>query len=353
MPLNASLEITDVSRGTKNILTVLHCIVITFAVVGNIGVIVVFAKNKSFRGAVTIPILSLAIGNLLMALLCLPFSLILVLSRSLEMNSFSEFVCKLVPYMETTTIVSNALTMGGIAMERYFATLHPLKSRSIQSTTKTVLILTTIWMVAVCLAIPNLLWHSLEPILSADILNGPYQGFCSPSNHTAMTVYRLLILVGIFGLSFIAITVAYVQINRHLNKRKSPGNSQCPVELLHMKTSRRVISMLVAVQVLFFICWAPFLLFQAIAPVLKLEITPGNLNLYYFLHWWAACNCCQNPIVYTLLHPKFRRNFLSLCSCCCKQTKVRPIESSTSDSPPTSDRDTVTKFVTSLAASTN
>lgn len=342
LPLNASYGVVDISQESKQVLTVLYCIVITFALVGNIGVIVVFAKNKSFRGAVTIPILSLAISNLLMALFCLPFTLIIVLSRTLKMDSFGEFLCKMLPYMETTNIVASTLTMGCIATERYLAVVYPLKSRNYQSTARTLVILACIWVSAVCIAVPNLLWHAIqsaeaEPLLFEGLFSPDGEGICAMDDKktTSVTAYRFFICVGIFGLSFVAVTVAYIQISRHLKARKTPGNSNCPVEILHVKTSRRVITMLVVVQILFFVCWAPFLLYQALIPLIGVRTTVTNLNIYYYLHWWAACNSCQNPMVYTLLHEKFRRNFLAIC--CCgypKKTKVQPVENSSNESSP-------------------
>ena len=335
-------EVVDISVESKNVLTVLYCAVITFALVGNIGVIVVFAKNKSFRGAVTIPILSLAISDLLVTVVCMPFTLANILNRTMDYGTFSEFICKVVPYMQTTALVANTLTLGCIAFERYIAVIYPLKSRSYQSTTRTLVILGSIWIVGVSLSIPNLLWFSLVQVNNLVIpeeWNNMYmlydQSYCMPAgdNKWPMIAYRFVILVCVFGMPFIAMSFAYTQISYHLSNRKSPGNSSCQSEVIHVRTSRRVITMLVVVQLLFFICWTPYLLFEVIGPVVDMQLTETLLNVKYYLYWFAASNSCHNPLVYTFLHEKFRKNFASICCCLKAKSKVEPTESAISKTP--------------------
>ena len=81
------------------------------------------------------------------------------------------------------------------------------------------------------------------------------------------------------------------------------------------RLARRVTLMLVMAMVLFVICWMPYLLFEAIALTANLPTRPDLLNARYYLEWLSVSNCCHNPIVYTLLHEKFRRILVDALSC--------------------------------------
>lgn len=75
----------------------LYSIIFLLAVVGNILVILTLVKNIRIRTNTNVFLLNLAISDLIVAVLCMPFTLIGTLLRDFV---FGETMCKLVPFMQ-------------------------------------------------------------------------------------------------------------------------------------------------------------------------------------------------------------------------------------------------------------
>ncbi|XP_059149400.1 cholecystokinin receptor-like, partial [Physella acuta] len=84
------------------------------------------------------------------------------------------------------------------------------------------------------------------------------------------------------------------------------------------KTKKQVIKMLVAVIVVFIVCWAPILISNALTAFGYLHpLNYGYLKpmrqAFYVL---AYCNSCINPVIYGFMSKHFRSTFYhALCTC--------------------------------------
>lgn len=88
--------------------------------------------------------------------------------------------------------------------------------------------------------------------------------------------------------------------------------------LLTLAYILQVIKMLIAIIVVFIICWAPILVNNVLV---SFEILPF-LHIGYYKHMreafyvMAYANSCVNPIVYGFMSKNFRRTFkMALCRC--------------------------------------
>jgi neuropeptide Y receptor len=100
---------------------------------------------------------NLALGDLLMALLCVPFSYISVLSQYWP---FGGFLCAIVSPAQATTVFVSAYTLVALAVDRYMAILYPLRPRLRQS--QALFVIAVIWVVALITALPVAVFTRVE-----------------------------------------------------------------------------------------------------------------------------------------------------------------------------------------------
>ncbi|KAK6172472.1 hypothetical protein SNE40_016112 [Patella caerulea] len=74
-----------------------YSVIFLLAVVGNILVIVTLIQNKRMRTVTNVFLLSLAISDLLLAVFCMPFTLVPVLLRNFI---FGAVMCVLIRYLQ-------------------------------------------------------------------------------------------------------------------------------------------------------------------------------------------------------------------------------------------------------------
>ena len=322
------IQLEDVSKTSKIILLTLYTITILLAVLGNLCVLV-FSGSRQFRSVNSVFIVSLAISDLLLTLLCMPFNMINIVNRTWEFGDFGEFACKNIPYVQMTTVSATWLTITCISLERYVAVLHPMRSKSLRRRSRTLVVTILVWIVSAAMAVPNLLLY--------DFITIPYHSpedeelfihMCivpTEKRHMLVT-YRWFNVVTLL-VPVIWMTFAYICVVHRLWIRKSVSTetSHHHVDPGRLTLYRRVVKAVVAVMVLFFLCWTPTILFEAIAVTIETEATEAMLNVRYYLHWLANSNAFHNPIVYTLLHANLARNLRGCCQRCgCARVKVYP-----------------------------
>jgi hypothetical protein len=116
-----------------------------------------FEHFKSILALFLFHVGNLALGDLLMALLCVPFSYIPVLSQYWP---FGGFLCAIVSPAQATTVFVSAYTLVALAVDRYMAILYPLRPRLRQS--QALLVIAVIWVVALITAIPVAVFTRVE-----------------------------------------------------------------------------------------------------------------------------------------------------------------------------------------------
>ncbi|KAK6976329.1 cholecystokinin receptor type A, partial [Biomphalaria glabrata] len=75
----------------------LYVIIFLLSVVGNILVILTVAQNKKMRSVTNVFLLNLAVSDLLLAVFCMPFTLVPLLLRNFI---FGEFMCVAIRYLQ-------------------------------------------------------------------------------------------------------------------------------------------------------------------------------------------------------------------------------------------------------------
>ena len=353
--------IEDVSDTSKLVLAVLYCVIIPLSGVGNLAVIGVFLCKSRLQTLSNMFLISLACSDLVMTLVCMPVNALLVQRRTWDFGELGALSCKLLPYAQTFGVAANIFTLVVIAIERFLAVMFPLKMKQVSHATYRVtssVTLATVWLAAALLAIPNALWFEYASVCGAlqdllpdlDLAETTCEALgeehfeyklasCRiPSDLAdAFKIYRLLFLVFLFLLPLIVTSVLYVCISVRLWSRKSVHNQCVTVDLLRMRTYKRVTLMLVTIQTLFIVCWSPTMLYEALSAYNDTGVSDESLTLRYYFLWLAMCNSCVNPLVYVFLHEKFRKSLTCSAATGPGGGKRPPKKTRVAPQPPQSD----------------
>ncbi|XP_074029061.1 pyrokinin-1 receptor isoform X2 [Leptinotarsa decemlineata] len=283
-------------------LTVIYGIIFITGTIGNVSTCIVIARNKSMHTATNYYLFSLAISDLLLLIAGLPQEIYLFWSRYPYI--FGGVFCFLRGLFAETSGNATVLTITAFTVERYLAICHPFLSHTISKLSRVVKLILFIWILSIGLAIPQAL--PLQVV-----------GSC-PQCLVVETIIDHAFELSTF-LFFVApmtlIIVLYVLIGVRLKSSRMMKKRISTNARIQSKSSRKVIKMLVAVVVAFFICWAPFhvqrlySIYQQPSPEthkLHLKIYEVVTYISGILYYMSAT---INPILYNIMSAKFREAF--------------------------------------------
>ncbi|XP_034949889.1 pyrokinin-1 receptor-like [Chelonus insularis] len=319
--------------------TIIYLSIFLTGTIGNISTCIVIARNKSMHTATNYYLFSLAVSDLLLLFSGLPAEVYLVWSKYPYI--FGEGFCILRGLAAECSTNASVLTITAFTIERYVAICHPFLSQTMSKLSRAIKLILFIWLISLCFAIPQALQFGIiaHPHISPDLV------VCTLKTFVIKHSFELSTFL-FFVIPMTLITVLYSMIGLKLRKsnamkkrnienqgiRKLPNSKNRRCESRHStgKSSRRVLKMLVAVVVAFFICWAPFHVQRLIAiygtgsdhvtskskwmEFLYLLFTYISGVLYYI-------STTINPILYNIMSNKFRAAFKETLARSCGNSK--------------------------------
>ncbi|CAG05857.1 unnamed protein product, partial [Tetraodon nigroviridis] len=345
----------------------LYSLIFLVSVIGNLLIIVVLTVNKRMRTVTNTFLLSLAVSDLMMAVFCMPFTLI---PSILKDFIFGAAMCKTVSYFMGISVSISTFSLVAIAIERYSAICNPLKSRVWQTRSHAYRVIAATWVMAILIMIPYPIISHLDSFQRADNTTAHQCRHKWPIATAEQTWYILLLLV-LFAIPGLVMIVAYGLISRELYRgihfemshRKDAhdvkngltssvstnsddgdgcyvaqrphsmemstiaGSSRAPrgeqprsnTSEAKLEAKKRVIRMLVVIVVLFFLCWMPLYCvntwraFDDISAKQALSGAP-----IAFIHLLCYTSACVNPVIYCFMNTRFRKALFATFSCCGK-----------------------------------
>ena len=311
------------------LLSILMILLIIVTVIGN-GCVMYIIYRKSVLHSVTgIMMFNLAVTDLLVGLMNMPFSLAAFVANGWE---FGIVVCKMVAFIHTQMSTASVVWLAIISIDRCCAICKPFKYNFIFTTSKVKGIIIIGYLISVVVALPPLFEYKSW---------GRYRylgkmAFCWVSDCKARQY--LISLMSFLASSFIVIVICHVLIYRSAksncrriprlttNNRDQQQSYSTPLRTLvpwlstttpqqNYPTFKRFDSIekdkinkttLIIVGT-FFICWAP----RTIIGILQL-LTP-NLDNYGIIEllclWLSMTNSTLNPIIYGFHNKVFRQEF--------------------------------------------
>ncbi|KOC68526.1 Pyroglutamylated RFamide peptide receptor [Habropoda laboriosa] len=273
------------------------------------------------------------------------------------------FLCKSVHYMQSVSAICSVVTLTAMSIERYYAIVHPMRAQYTCTISQARKIVIITWVASFLLGIPmiftqahkevgmrviaywcvrdseiGLLWRAHEVYMLVLVLVLPLtvMAFCYTAicweiwrvmkRRYHMTSHRVLTPTNVDTES-----IPMTQRQSVRNSRRSHREDGQTEE--ESRTMKQVVKMLVAVVVLFAICWGPILVDNMLTaygflPRVKVG-TYKHLNTAFQL--MAYFNSCINPIVYGFMSKHFRESFLSAACggwwiCCPRKGYRAPVK---------------------------
>ncbi|XP_027571363.1 neuropeptide Y receptor type 2-like [Pipra filicauda] len=293
--------------GVQVVLIAAYSLIILLGFIGNSLVIYIIVKYKTMRTVTNFFIANLALADLMVDTLCLPFTLVYTL---LDEWKFGAVLCHLVPYAQALSVHVSTLTLTVIALDRYRCIVFHLDSRISKRLSFT--IIAVMWLAAAVLAGPLAIFreYRYEEIPSINLKMAVCSEKWPSGNNRDATIYSLSMLLLQYVLPLAIICYAYTRIWFKLKNHVSPtsrNENQC--------RRRKTTKMLVMVVVVFAVCWLPFHIFQLAIDLDLVLIFHEYKLLYTVFHVGAMCSTFVNPLLYGWMNKNYRNGFLMFFRC--------------------------------------
>ncbi|XP_015272586.1 PREDICTED: pyroglutamylated RFamide peptide receptor [Gekko japonicus] len=324
--LQPLVYIPELSGRTKLAFVLLCVLIFALALFGNCLVLYVVARRKAMRTVTNIFICSLALSDLLIAFFCVPFTML----QNISSNWLGGvFACKMVPFVQSTAIVTEILTMTCIAAERHNGIVHPLKMKWQYTNRRAYTMLGIVWLAAAIVGSP--MWHVQRLENKYDFLYEKRYVCCLEewASPVHQKIYATFILVILFLLPLMLMLLLYSKIGYELWIKKRIGDASV-LQTMHgsemskiSRKKKRAIIMMVTVVVLFAVCWAPFHVIHMMIEYSNFEREYDDVTIkmiFGIVQIIGFSNSICNPIVYAFMNENFKKNFTSaICFCVIRQ----------------------------------
>ncbi|XP_071440849.1 neuropeptide Y receptor type 2-like [Hetaerina americana] len=297
----------------------------------NILLSVVVARRQHMHTPRNLYVANLAVSDLTLCLLCMPFTLVSLLKRRW---SLGEALCKMVPAAQGANVMVSVGTITLIALDRYFTIVRGggggggvgesgggMHHRRLRRRRRVLLSLALLWLVALLAAAPVLKFQVVESFAFQRMLL--YETCIErwPSR-TAKLSYTVSMLIVQYVIPIVVLGCIHARIAAHLNAHAQALCGSRPARRA-LARNRRTTLLLAGVAVLFAVSWMPLNVLSLLADASPDLFSTSANELYIALavcHATAMTSAISNPIVYGWLNTNIRHEFMQLlhpkCAAC-------------------------------------
>ncbi|XP_048876645.1 prolactin-releasing peptide receptor-like [Brienomyrus brachyistius] len=305
-PLFAGVEFL---QSFKGLIIPCYTLVVLVAMLGNYLLLHVICRSRKMHSATNVFIGNLAFSDMLMCATCVPFTLAYAFNPHGWV--FGRFACYLVFLIQPVTVYVSVFTLTAIAVDRYYAMVHPLKKRI--SVPACAYVLTGIWLASFALVAPAVA-HTYHVEFRKEGFTICEEFWMGQERQRLAYAYGTLLITYVLPLS--ALCVSYLCISVKLRSCVAPGlrtESQAEAQRARKRKLFRLVALLVAA---FGVCWLPIHVFNVLRDVdIRLIDKRYFLLIQLLCHLCAMSSSCCNPFLYAWLHDRFRAELRRMLAC--------------------------------------
>ena len=296
-------DILEQSDPLTAIFIIMYVILFFIGVSGNSLVVYVVLRNKAMQSITNIFITNLAVSDIMMCLLAVPFT---PLSYFMNSWTFGEILCHIVPMTLCICVYVSTLTSTAIAVDRYFVIVYPFKPR--MKTCVCLLMIVAIWIISVSISLPLGIYQHIEE-------NGDTKT-CTEEwpKEQARQFFTVTSLVLQYIVPCSIITYCYYKVSLALRKRSrsriGTGSVNRERDEMEIRRKRRTNKMLIAMVTIFVICWLPLNLVLLVGEYHPtFGNTPFHSLIFFTAHVIAMSSTIYNPFLYAWMNDNFKKEF--------------------------------------------
>lgn len=321
-------------------------IFILITVIGNFFVIFAIVTEKNLKGIANCLILSLAVADLMVAILVMPLSAYNEVNK--QAWTLGPELCQIWTSLDVMSCTASILHLLAIAVDRYWAVTNVEYARS-REPLRIYLLIGSVWTGAVIISIAPILgfkdtefYERLEKdqrcLVSQNVI---YQVFATCSSFYIPLIFILVLYWNIFKQARKRIrskpgaaAVLIVEKNKngqsssieseqnHALSEHEDQNSEANINRLLLlakrekkiakesteaKRERKAAKTLMIITGAFVCCWLPFFIMALLMAVCE-ACQPSDF-VFGIMLWLGYTNSLINPVIYTVFSPDFRNAF--------------------------------------------
>ncbi|KAJ8399625.1 hypothetical protein AAFF_G00410360 [Aldrovandia affinis] len=354
--MNSSNCTAEVNKSaTSKVLLSLMLSLLAVVTIGiNSLVITAIIVTRKLHHPANYLICSLAVTDLLVAILVMPFSIVYIVKETWIMG---QVVCNIWLGVDITCCTCSILHLAAIALDRYRAITNAVEYSCKRTSRHAMVTIVAVWVLSVFISLPPLVWrrqgsHSIQCLIKHDHI-----GFTIYSTFGAFYIPLGLILILYYRIYRAAKTLYHKRGASRLDRQETNGSTlpRCsdrdpgalsPPEKSYSEPSaegdhvriafrsprlesrrersfgrrrvsgtreKKAATTLGLILGAFIVCWLPFFLKEVI--VSACASCSMSAEMADFLTWLGYLNSLINPLIYTIFNEDFKKAFQKLFKC--------------------------------------
>ncbi|XP_033230913.1 neuropeptide CCHamide-1 receptor [Belonocnema kinseyi] len=302
------------ARPETYILPAVFSFILIIGVTGNGILVLTILRHANMRNVPNTYVLSLALGDMLVIVTCVPFTITVYV---LDSWPFGLLLCKVSECAKDVSIGVSVFTLTALSADRFFAIVDPMRKLHTAGTGRratrfTSCIAALIWCLAAICALPATFSYIRFFRVNKDVTFKTCYPFPEEFGPNYPKIVLLCRFIVYYFLPLTIIGVFYLSMASHLvqSTRNIPGEMQGQVK--QIKARKKVAKMVLAFVIIFAICFLP----QHVFMLWFYNYPDAQKDYNSFWHLFrivgfclAFANSCINPIALYLVSGSFRKYF--------------------------------------------
>ncbi|KAL4604851.1 prolactin-releasing peptide receptor-like, partial [Arapaima gigas] len=299
----------ELLQSFKALIIPCYALVVLVGIFGNYLLLYVICRSRKMHNVTNFFIGNLAFSDMLMCATCVPFTLAYAFNPRGWV--FGRFMCYLVFLIQPVTVYVSVFTLTAIAVDRYYATVHPLKKRI--SVPACAHVLLGIWLLSCGLVAPAVA-HTYHVEFRDEGFTICEEFWMGQEHERLAYAYSTLLVTFVLPLS--ALCISYLCISVKLRNCIAPGHQTQSQARAQRARKRKTFRLVALVVVAFGVCWLPIHVFNVLRDVdIHLIHKRYFLLIQLLCHLCAMSSSCCNPFLYAWLHDRFRAELRRMFAC--------------------------------------
>ena len=256
-------------------------VVMTMTLFGNALVILAFKRNTKIRTVTNYFVVSLAVADILIALVSMPIWAAYLMSGV----QLKQGLLKVWTFMDILCGVASIINLTAISIERYFCITYPLSYHTTMTSTKAITTIIIIWIFSIIMSSLKIILWALPP-----------------------PKYELMVVISCFFVPLVIMCTTYRFIFKtaSFQARQIALMINGSVKNFLLASEMRAAKTLAVVMGAFVISWGPFFIINIVYGFCPRCVTADSVVVAKWMHY---SNSVFNPIVYACMNKEFRKAF--------------------------------------------